>query len=396
MIVKKEKKMSETLKLYYEDPYLQEFEAVVTGCSPAGGNYAVTLDRTAFYPEGGGQPGDTGTLGNAAVLDTIEKDDSILHITDSPLTPGSTVIGCLDFDRRFDFMQQHSGEHIVSGLVCAAFGCHNVGFHMGTDVVTIDFDCVITEDELRQIEAEANRRIWSDRKTEILYPAPEELESIEYRSKKELTGQVRLVCFPGTDICACCGIHVERTGEIGMVKILSVVNFRDGVRVEMISGQRVYSYLNAVSAQNSQISVLLSAKISETAQAVKRLHEENYQLRSEISALQEASFALEAERQNGAGNVLLFKEALSSDNVRRLTDAVMNSCGGRCAVFSDNGDGSFKYAIGEKGGDLRSFTKEMNHALNGRGGGKPFFVQGSVKAEEQAIRDFFSVRQTTD
>jgi len=381
--------MAETNRLYYQDAYLQEFEAVVKECVPDGSGYAVTLDRTAFYPEGGGQPGDTGKLGDASVLDTVERDGDIRHLTDSPLTPGSTVIGKIDFARRFDFMQQHSGEHIVSGLVCAAFGYHNVGFHMGSDVITIDFDGLLTPEDLSDIEAEANRRIWADRKVEILYPAPEELAAMEYRSKKELTGTVRIVCFPGTDVCACCGTHVERTGEIGMVKILSCVNFRSGVRVEMISGRRVYDYLSIVAEQNHRVSVLLSAKTAETADAVARLQEENHRLRGEVMQLQEDSFALEAERCSGAGNVLLFRKGLTSENVRKLTDAVMNSCGGRCAVFSDNGDGSFKYAIGEKNGDLRAFTKEMNTALNGRGGGKPFFVQGQVTAPEEEIRRYF-------
>ena len=382
--------MSNTIKLYYKDAYIQEFNAVVEECRPRDDKYAVILDRTAFYPEGGGQPGDIGVLGDTVVSDTIEEDDTILHIVDKPLPAGETVTGKIDFDRRFDFMQQHSGEHIVSGLVHAAFGYNNVGFHMGSDVVTIDFDGLLTDDDLRRIEEEANRRVWNDREIEILYPDEQELAAMEYRSKKELTGQVRIVVFPETDACACCGTHVSRTGEIGLVKILSAVKFRSGVRVEMISGRRAYNYLSMTADQNHRISVLLSAKPGETADAVLHMQEENYRLRGEVLRLEEASYAAEAHLHEGEGSVLLFREGMSADGVRKLTDAVMKTCQGCCAVFSNNGDGTYKYAMGEQNGDLRTFTKELNTALNGRGGGKPFFVQGSVKSTEEEIRRFFS------
>ena len=379
----------ETEKLYYKDPYIDEFEAEITACSPHGENYAVILKATAFYPEGGGQPGDTGTLRDAAVLDTIEEDGQILHITDRPLAPGSYAAAKIDFQRRFDFMQQHSGEHIVSGLVHDIYGYNNVGFHMGSDVVTIDFDGMLTEEQLREIEYEANRRVWNDSRIKILYPDDEELSRMAYRSKKELNGQVRIVEIPGTDVCACCGTHVERTGEIGIIKILSVVNFRSGVRVEMISGARAFSYLSKTEEQNHRISVLTSSKPDATADAVEKLQEENYRLRGEINRLLASSFEAEAERHAGEGTVLLFRSGFSAENVRKLTDAVMNTCEGLCAVFSDNEDGSFKYAMGMIGGDLRALTKEMNEKLDGRGGGKPFFVQGSVKATEEEIRYFF-------
>ena len=380
----------ETEKLYYKDPYIDEFEAEVTECRPRGDHFAVVLKATAFYPEGGGQPGDTGTLGGSAVLDTIEEDGQILHIVDRPLEPGSFAAAKIDFPRRFDFMQQHSGEHIVSGLVHDIYGYNNVGFHMGSDVVTIDFDGMLTEAQLQEIEYEANRRVWNDSKIRILYPDDQELSRMAYRSKKELTGQVRIVEIPGTDVCACCGTHVERTGEIGIIKILSVVNFRSGVRVEMISGSRAYHYLSKAAEQNHRISVLTSSKPDETADAVERIQEENYRLRGEVNRLLSESFEAEAERHAGEGTVLLFRRGYSAENVRKLADAVMNTCEGLCAVFSDNEDGSWKYAMGMSGGDLRAFTKEMNEKLDGRGGGKPFFVQGQVNAAEEEIRYFFT------
>ena len=382
--------MVQTRKLFYEDVYLGEFEANVLECRPEKSGSAVLLDRTAFYPEGGGQPADTGFLGDARVLDVQEKNGEILHYTDRPLKEGQAVVGKIDWDRRFDLMQQHSGEHIVSGMLHAAFGLDNVGFHMGSDVITIDLNQVLTMEQLLEIETRANRYIWTDRDVEISYPSDAELQQIPYRSKKELTDQVRLVTFPGADICACCGLHVARTGEIGMVKILSVVRFRDGVRVEMISGGRVLSYLQAVSAQNRQVSAALSVPPYETAGAVARMQEENYNLRGRLHQMEKQIIELEAAGYEGEGSVLLFRGEMEPDSVRALCDAVMKTCRGCCAVFSRNPDGSYKYAIGEQGGDLRAFVKEMNAALSGRGGGKPFFVQGSVKATEEEIRRFFS------
>lgn len=381
--------MTKTRKLFYEDVYLGMFEARVLECREEKEGYAVLLDQTAFYPEGGGQPADSGFLEEVPVTDVQEKEGEILHYTKEPFEAGSLVHGRIDWKERFDRMQQHSGEHIVSGLVHEKYGYDNVGFHMGSDVITIDFSGVVTEDQLREIETEANRYIWEDQTVEITFPGPDELVEIPYRSKKELTGEVRIVTFPGADICACCGLHVTRTGEIGMVKILSVVHFREGVRVEMIAGERVLRYLQMVSAQNHRISAALSARQEETADAVDRLQEENYRLRGQLHKMESDLFAAEAARHEGEGSVLLFKEEMEADSVRKLCDAVMKTCQGCCAVFSRNPDGSYKYAMGEENGDLRSFTKEMNTALNGRGGGKPFFVQGSVKASEEEIRRFF-------
>lgn len=386
---KRGKDMTQTRRLYYENVYIKEFDAQVLECRPAKDGFHVLLDESAFYPEGGGQPSDVGSLGKIQVKEVQEKNGELLHYTDEPLTPGERVHGQIDWEHRFDLMQQHSGEHMVSGLVHEAFGYDNVGFHMGNDVITIDFNGPLTEKEMEAIEADVNEKIWKNIPVEITYPSPEELERLPYRSKKELTGRVRLVNFPETDLCACCGTHVTHTGEIGLVKLLSVVKFREGVRMEMLCGKRAMAYLNAMDGQNHRVSVKLSAKPGETAQAVERLYEENYRLKGRIMELEEAMFASEAKGCAGKGDVLLFYEGLEADSLRKLTDAVMQECGGRCAVFSRNEDGSYKYAMGEKDGDLRLFAKEMNNALDGRGGGKPFFVQGSVKANETEIRQFF-------
>ena len=381
--------MTETKRLYYEDVYTREFHGEVRECRKAEKGYQILLDQSAFYPDGGGQPCDLGTLNGIAVTDVQEEGGELIHYTEKPLEPGTAVEGQIDWERRFDLMQQHSGEHMVSGLVHQAYGYQNVGFHMGSDVITIDFSGVLTKDQLAEIEEKTNEKIWENSAVKIFYPSEEERKSLPYRSKKELEGKIRLVEFPGADLCACCGTHVAHTGEIGMVKILGGENFREGVRVTMISGKRVLDYLNRIHEQNRRISVKLSAKTEETFQAVDRLCEENYRLKGRVLHMEQELCRTEADRWEGAGSVLLFHEGLDADGVRRMADAVMQKCAGCCAVFSKNPDGTYKYAIGEKDGDLRQFVKEMNQALDGRVGGRPFFAQGSVKAEEEEIRRFF-------
>ena len=377
-----------TEKLYYLDSHMREFSAVVLSCEPGKHGWDVVLDRTAFYPEGGGQPGDRGVLGGAAVTDTHEKGGSIVHYCDKPLEVGAEVTGTIDWDWRFSLMQHHSGEHILSGLIHEAYGYNNVGFHMGKDAVTIDFSGMLDDAALAELERKTNEKIWEDLPVEILWPDAEELARLPYRSKKELTGEVRIVRFPGADLCACCGTHVKRTGEIGLLKILSCVKFHDGVRMEILVGRRAMEYLTGTFEQNKQISGLLSARPMETAAAAARLQQELNDTKYRMGQMEDKLFAQKAETFRDAGDVLLFEEGLKPDSLRRLADAVQKVCGGRAAVFSKTAEG-YQYAIGQENGDLRAFTKDMNSKLNGRGGGKPFFVQGSVKASAEEIEAFF-------
>lgn len=380
-----------TEKLFYADPFMKEFTATVVKCEEEKGAFAVTLDRTAFYPEGGGQSADHGTLNDAKVSDTRDRGGEVVHICDKPLTVGETVQGKIDFVRRFDLMQQHSGEHIVSGIICGKFGCDNVGFHVGRDTVTIDFNAEISAEDLREIERLANRYIQEDHPISITYPSPEELASLPYRSKKELTGEVRIVAFPGADCCACCGTHVASSGQVGLVKLLSVIKFREGVRIEMLAGNRAIDWFSTVLEQNTRISQALSAKPHETAAAVERLQAQVYALQGRVTALENADFERKATEYAGKGNVLLIEGDMGADSVRKLADAVLEKCGGRCAVFAGV-DGNYKYAIGEKDGDLRALVKELNATLSGRGGGKPNFAQGSAACTEAQIRTFFAER----
>jgi len=380
----------DTVKLYYQDSFLREFDAVVTDCQPCRGGFAVVLDQTAFYPEGGGQPADHGTLGGAAVTDVHEKDGVITHICDGPLSAGETIRGTLDWERRFDHMQQHSGEHIVSGMLCKTFQCDNVGFHMGADTVTIDYNADMTWADVLSIEAQANRYIWEDHPFRAFYPSPAELAILPYRSKKELTGAVRITSFPGADLCACCGTHVKSSGQVGLVKFLSCQKFREGVRLELLCGRRALDFLAGCWEQDHQIGQELSVKPFATYGAVCRLKEELSQAKERSAHLEETVFAGIAEQCRGKGDILRLENGdLTPDAVRRLCVAIGAACGGRSAVFSGS-DGSYKYALVDEGGDLRDFVKTMNAALNGRGGGKGGFAQGSVQASEEEIFRFFA------
>jgi len=380
-----------TKKLYYTDPFLRAFSARVVSCEAVKGGFAVVLDETAFYPEGGGQSADHGTLGMVNVLDVHEKDGEIVHLCDGAFEVGETVRGEIDWARRFDHMQQHSGEHICSGLICARFGCDNVGFHMGADVVTIDFNADIAWDDLMEIERRANEYICEDHPIDVNFYRGAALDAVEYRSKKPLDGDVRIVAFPGADCCACCGTHVARSGQVGVVKFLSCQKFREGVRIELLCGARAYRYLSATWEQNLRVAQSLSAKPTESARAVERMEAELGALKLRAARLEGEVFAAVAARHANAGDVLLFEEDMSPESVRKLCDAVMNACGGRCAVFA-GADGAWKYAVGQVDGDLRALVKEMNAALNGRGGGKPFFAQGSASAARKEIEAFFAGR----
>ena len=381
-----------TEKLFYKDAYQKTFEATVIECREGKKGYEIILDQTAFYPEGGGQPGDIGYLQTGdqkvEVTDTHEKDGEILHFCGQPLEKGRKVTGSIDWERRFDLMQNHSGEHIVSGLVHHKFGYNNVGFHMGKDTVTIDFDGEFSVEDMCRFEQEANARIWANEQVDITSYTEEEAETVEYRSKKELHGVVRVVTFPNADVCACCGTHVRYTGEIGLIKLISLQKWKGGVRMEMLSGRKAMEYVANVCRQNQQISVALSAKPLETAEAVEHLKKLQMDQQFHAGALEQKLFQYMAKQYEGSGSVLLFEDGLAADSVRKLTAEIMETCEGRCIVCSGDDENGYKYAMGEKDGDLRTLVKEFNSTLNGRGGGKPFFVQGSVAATRKEIEEF--------
>ena len=395
----------DTQRLYYQDVYLKECEARVLSCRKEGDRFKVILDRTVFYPEGGGQPADRGllfiqkdiqkedeTCNKVPVLDVQEEEEDIVHFTGEEIAEGSRVLCRIDWGRRFDLMQQHSGEHIISGLIHETFGYDNVGFHMGEDYITIDLSGPLTMDQAREIEARANDYIVGCHSVKVLHPQPADLDAYDYRSKKELDGDVRLVSFPGADLCACCGLHVTNTGEIGLVKILSCHHFREGVRIEMLSGRRALVFLDRHFVQNSRIGKALSAKSDGTAEAVARLQKENYELRGALIEEKKKGIAQLAASCRGEADVCLFTSGMDPVDVRKCADGILDQISGICVVLSGHDSREFQYAAGIREGDIRPLVKEMNGRLNGRGGGKPFFAQGLIRASGAEAEDFFKMK----
>ncbi len=379
-----------TRKLYYEDSHLTQFEATVVSCEAGKKGWEVVLDATAFYPEGGGQAADTGRLGTAKVLDTRERGEVVVHLCDSPLEPGSKVSGEIDYAPRFLRMQQHSGEHMVSGIINRRYGCHNTGFHMGSEIITIDFDGIIPPEDLPEIEKEANRAVWQNLPIRCWYPSEEALPNVRYRTKRALPYPVRIVQVPGVDSCACCGTHVKATGEIGIIKLFSAIPFRGGTRMEMACGSAALALLNRAYEQNKLVSQAFSAQITETGAAAQRMNETLAQQKYRITGLERRIFQSIAEGYRGKGDVLHFEDGLDSAAVRDLSDAIGKVSGGIAAVFSGSDTEGYAYCLVTRQGDLRQLGKTMNAALRGRGGGKPSFQQGRVTAGKEEILAFFS------
>lgn len=375
-------------KLYYKDCHIRSFTAVVTDCVKSEKGYEILLDQTAFYPEGGGQACDLGTLAESNVLYVKEQGEKVVHICDKPLVVGNTVEGHIDWPRRFDLMQQHTGEHIVSGIINRRFGWHNVGFHMGSEVITIDFDGPIPVEALADIEAEANQWVWQDLSIRCWYPSEEELPSVPYRSKRQLPWPVRVVEIPGVDTCACCGVHVARTGEIGFIKLFSCVKFHQGVRIEMACGGRALQFLSNVYDQNKQVSQAFSAKLLETGEAARKMNEALAAEKYRATALQKQIFGYIGSQYRDQTLAVHFEEGLSPAGVRELAEVIAGICGGTAAVFSEK-DQRFDVCLACPGGDVKELGSRMAKALNGRGGGKPGFFQGSICAQKQEILGFF-------
>lgn len=375
-------------KLYYEDPYLTTFQAAVISCIPAKeGQYQVILDQTAFYPEGGGQPYDTGTLGGARVLEVHEKDGQVVHTTDAPLEEKSTVLGMIDWDRRFSYMQNHSGEHILSGIIHKRFGYDNVGFHMGSDAVTVDFNGVITQEQLAEIEAEANRIVFSNVPVLVTYPTPEELHALDYRSKKELSGEVRIVTIPEGDTCACCGTHVKTTGAIGIIKTVGMIHYKGGVRISMLCGWDALADYEKRLNQVTDLSHLLSAKADTVTDAVAKLKAESAEKDLLINQLYQQIFiGKTAALPESSQPLCLFDENLTPVQLRQLcTMLYEQNKGSIVAVCSWNGT-AYQFALGSGSVDVRPISKSLNQQLNGRGGGSSLMVQGMWNSTEDEIR----------
>lgn len=375
-------------KLYYDSAYIKEFEAQVLSCQEGKKGWEITLSATAFYPEGGGQPADTGILGNVRVTDVHEKDGQVVHYTDGPLPVGEMVRGVIDWDRRFQHMQEHSGEHLVSGLIHQRFGYDNVGFHMGTDEVTIDFNGTLEWADLMAIEEKANGMIWENLEISAVYPEKDELDAMEYRSKKELTGAVRIVSIPGGDVCACCGTHVERTGEIGLVKFLSMIHYKGGVRISLLCGKRAVEDYERKRDQVQRISVLLSARPGEIARVVEKLKDEEAKLQEKLVAAYDKLLASEVRGiKEGDGDIFILEPDFEAIQLRHLVNRLLEEKKGRTVLALGGAtEGSFLYVLGSRDGDMRRLSRELNGLLNGRGGGSAQMAQGTFFATKDQLQ----------
>ena len=376
-----------TEKLYYTDSHIHEFSARVLSCEKAKKGFAVVLDKTAFFPEGGGQPADTGIIGPAAVRDVQEQNGEIFHYTDQALTPGEEYACALDWEQRLCRMQNHSGEHIVSGITHKLYGFDNVGFHMGAECMTIDFSGELSWEQLTEIETLANQAVRDDLPVKTCFPGPEALSQMEYRSKLELTRDVRIVEIPGTDRCACCAPHVKRTGEIGLIKLLSAERHRGGVRIELVCGMDALSECRCMQKNVTAISALLSAKRARSAAAVERVLAEQASLKERVAELSMALARLKAEHFGYTeGNICVFDKVLDEVALRELVNLLMEKCGGMAGAFSGSDETGYMYIIGSKNIDLRSHSREINDAINGKGGGTAEMIRGRASTTAENIQ----------
>lgn len=376
-------------KLYYSLPYIKEFEAVVLSCVQGkGGRFEIELDQTGFYPEGGGQPSDTGLLDEVRVTEVHEKGEKLIHYTESAIEPGRRVRGHIDWEVRFSNMQEHTGEHILSGIIHRHFGYDNVGFHMGSEEVTIDFNGLLSQEQLAAAESEANQMIYANLPVRITYPSEEELQKLNYRSKKELNGQVRIVEIPGADVCACCGTHVERTGEVGLIKCIGMIHYKGGVRISILCGTAALRDYCRKQLQITRISNLLSAKPELAAAAVEKVRNESVIKDGQISQLYQKLFQIKLNQfEKSTQPLVIFEEELSPALIRQYCTLLYEQEKGSVVMVCSGTEGCYQYAMGSRTKDMQALSKLLNASLKGRGGGSRLMVQGTYQADRKVIED---------
>lgn len=377
-----------TQKLYELDAYTKEFTAKVIECKKTDNFYKIVVDKTAFFPEGGGQAADTGTLGNAKIFDVQIEDETIYHYANEPIKIGSEIKGKIDFDRRFNFMQNHTGEHIISGIAHRLFGVNNVGFHLGERLVTVDFDKELTREQLNEVEFLANQKVWQNLPVKAYFPSDDELNNTDYRSKKEIDGAVRLVHIKDTDICACCAPHVAFTGEIGVIKLLDTERMRGGIRMVLKCGRfALLDYQNKFE-NIAEIGYLLSAKQENAYEAVEKLdqkctfaNQKTNELKKKIADMTVASATNE--------EICVFVDDCKVKDLQTMADKLHKKLGGIRAVFSGC-DQNYSFAICGGDSELQEIFAKFKSEFSVRGGGRGGMVQGSVNATQENIKLFFN------
>lgn len=395
--------MTETIKLYDRDAYATEFEADIISCEP---NMAddkqldIILNQTLFFPEEGGQSPDMGILGGYRVVDVQIKNGVITHTVDTSavdccevekkaeLAAGVHVQGKIDWQHRFYNMQQHSGEHIFSGIVHRRFGFENVGFHLSDSVVTMDFSGVISPEDIAEVEHEVNVAISKNIPIEVTYPSRAELAQLEYRSKIEIEGQVRIVTVPGYDVCACCAPHVKRTGEIGMLKVMNYQNYKGGVRVSILCGFRALEAFRQKCDIISELMGIFTTNQEAIVDNVTKLKAVNQSLKSELGTAKSALLDYKvAELPADTDNAVLFECGIDTNTARNCVNALVEKYSGFSAFFMGNDEEGYSFIIGSKNADCNTVAAALRNKLGARGGGKPVMVQGSVKAAKSEIEE---------
>ncbi len=383
--------MQTTLKLYDKDSHMTTCTATVLSCEYDNTRkcFAVILDRTVFFPEGGGQFADTGYIEDSEVFDVQICADVITHYTNGAF-PIGTIVSCnINWDRRFDFMQQHSAEHILSGLVHRTYGYNNVGFHLGLAETTLDFDGPLTPEQINDLEIKANQAVFRNIPFEISFPDANTLSVLDYRSKKELTGQVRIVTLPGYDVCACCAPHVYYSGEIGMIKIVSHMVHRGGMRLSILCGKRALTDYQIKQTNVEQISALLSAKQPDVAAAVAKTKEDQLTLITRINELQKMVLAAELRSlpdPTAIEDVFLFQKDLDTKAIRDAVNELCSRYSGYCGIFVGDTDTGYHFVLGSASKNCGKIASLLREAFAAKGGGSERMIQGSVMASEEAVR----------
>ena len=387
--------IEKTMCLYDQDAYATDFDGKVLSCEEVTYNdaicYQVILDRTLFFPEQGGQSPDKGHINGIEVLDVQIKDDIITHTVAAQLEVGETVHGVIDWKHRFSNMQQHSGEHIFSGIVHKRFGYENVGFHLSDQTVSMDFNGVLTEEDIRAVEYEVNKAISENIEICVTFPTNEELTNLEYRSKIEIEGQVRIVTVPGYDVCACCAPHVRRTGEIGMLKVMSVQNHRGGVRVTMLCGFRALEAFREKSAIIDELTGFLTTGQDKLVETVKKMKSANQTLSSQLAQANQTLLLQKLESiPETQEDVVMFENGINTKVLRNVINNLMEKHSGFCAIFVGDDENGYNYIVGSKNKDCKELAAKMKELFSAKGGGNSQMIQGSVSASEAELVNIFS------
>ena len=379
-----------TQRLYYEDSYIKEFKTEAISCEKRDGFYAVILDKTAFFPEGGGQKSDSGYIGDVFVSEVLEENGEIIHKTKEPIREGEEYSCKIDWETRFSRMQNHSGEHIVSGLVHKKYGYDNVGFHMDEEYVTIDFNGELTREQLDEIEDEANEAVYQNLDFKTYFPNEDELKNLDYRSKLELTEDVRIVEIDGVDVCACCAPHVKKSGEVGIIKLLDFMKHRGGVRIVMKAGSLALKdyrekYRNALGISN-----LLSVKQHDIFTATEKFYNDLGDERRKFYEYRLSVANRDKENLRDInGSLVLITAGFDADMMREVVNFGAEKTRKYSAVFSGDDNDGYSFVIASKTQDMNILRNELGSKLNGRGGGRDGMIQGKAATTKQNIIDFF-------